>query len=294
MKLATIRLGGGTRAVKQIDGDQHDGGALLDLGYPDLRALLTDPEGLSKAAAATDGTVYDVETADFAPPVLDPDKVVCVAHNYGDHVRRLGLTLPQHPRLSTKFSSALIGAHDPIVKPADAHALDSAVELAVVIGRAVRHADDEAAAAAIAGFTVMNDVTDRDLEFEMDEWGLGNIWDRSTPIGPYLVTPDELPGGVSPAVALSTVVNGAQVQTGDTANLHFDPVHVVRRVSRFMELVPGDVVATGSPSSPAHDHGAHLKVGDTIVASIDGIGACRSTVVDDAVVDGTAIGASSH
>lgn len=279
MYLATIRLGSTTRAVKRIgDGDAQK---LLALDYPDLRALLTDPDGLAAAEAATEGTAYALDTADFAPPVLDPDKVVCVAHNYGDHIKRLGLSLPQHPRLSTKFSSALIGPNDPIVRPTDAHALDCAVELTIIIGKSVRHADDDEAAAAIAGFTVMNDVTDRSLEFQAEEWGLGNIWDRSTPMGPYLVTPDELPGGIAPRTTLSTTIDGTVVQSGDTADLHFDPVHVVRRVSRFMALEPGDVIATGSPSSPAHDHGeaAHLTVGQKIVAAIDGVGACHNTVI---------------
>jgi acylpyruvate hydrolase len=280
MYLATIRTGSTTRAVKRID----DGGTavLEELDYPDVGALLADPDGLAKAAAATGGARHDPAGADFAPPVLDPDKVICVSHNYGEHYRLLGLSMPEHPRLSTKFSSALIGARDPIYKPVDAHALDCAVELAIVIGAHVRHADEASAAAAIAGFTVMNDVTDRDLEFQAEEWGLGNIWDRSTPIGPYLATPDELDGGIRPRLALHTEIDGTRVQAGDTANLHFDPVEVVRRASRFMELAPGDVIATGTPSSPAHDHGAqaHLAVGQEIVTAVDGIGECRNTVLD--------------
>lgn len=275
MYLATIRLGETTRAVKR-DGD---GEQLIALDYPDVGALLADPGGMTAATAATGGTAYPVDTADFAPPVLDPDKVVCVGHNYGDHIKRLGLSLPQHPRLSTKFSSALIGPNDPIVRLPDAHALDCAVELAIIIGAQVRHAGDDEAATAIAGFTVMNDVTDTSLEFAAEEWGLGTIWDRSTPMGPYLVTPDELPGGIAPRVALSTTIDGTVVQSGDTADLHFDPVRVVRRVSRFMTLQPGDVIATGSPSSPAHDHGVNLTPGQKIVAAIDGIGACHNTVI---------------
>ncbi|MEZ5212887.1 fumarylacetoacetate hydrolase family protein [Gordonia sp. (in: high G+C Gram-positive bacteria)] len=279
MHLATIRTGTTTRAVKRVDSGTSP--VLVDLGYVDLGALLADPDGLTKAAATDSGTTYDAATADFAPPVINPDKVICVSHNYGEHYRVLGLNIPESPRLSTKFSTALIGANDEIVKPADAHALDCAVELAIVIGRTVRHASDDEAAAAIAGFTVMNDVTDRDLEFQAEEWGLGNIWDRSTPIGPYLVTPDDLPGGIAPTLALTTTIDGRPVQSGSTADLHFDPVHVVRRASRFMELRPGDIVATGSPSSPAHDHGpeAHLQAGQRIVVSIDGVGECRNTVV---------------
>lgn len=279
MYLATIRLGDTTRAVKRIERDGQT--QLIDLGYPDVRAVLEDPEGLTRAAAVVDGTVYAAGAADFAPPVVDPGKVVCVAHNYGEHFNLLGLRVPEHPRLSTKFSSALIGPNDPIVVPSDSHALDPAVELTIIIGKSVRHADDDEAAAAIAGFTVLNDVADRSLAFETDEWALGDAWDRSTPMGPYVVTPEELSGGIRPTLTLSTRVDDTEVQTGDTADLHFDPVHVVRRVSRFMQLSPGDVIATGSPVTPVHRHGAdaHLKPGQVVVAAIDGIGECRNTVV---------------
>lgn len=278
MYLATIRTPGGTRAVRRLESDGAT--RLVDLDYPDVNAVLTDPDGLTRAAATTDGTTVDPATADFAAPVT-PEKVVCVRHNYGDHIKRLGLTLPQHPRLSTKFASSIIGPYDPITKPADAKALDSAVELVIVIGASIRHPDDAEAAAAIAGFTVMNDVTDRDLEFETHEWGLGNIWDGSSPLGPYLVTPDELPGGSAPTVAVRTTVDGKTVQSANTADLHFSPVHLVRHVARFMHLEPGDIIATGSPSDPAHEHGhPHLIDGQVVVAAVEGIGECRNTVVD--------------
>jgi len=282
--LATVRTASGTRAVKRIEeqGQQQ----LLELGYPDLRALLTDDDGLARAAQADDGDRYAPEDVQFVAPVT-PDKVVCVRHNYGDHIKRLGLTLPQHPRLSTKFASSIIGPYDPIAKPADAHALDCAVELVVVIGRPVRHPDETQARAAIAGFTVINDVADRDLEFQAEEWGLGNIWDGSSPLGPYLVTPDELPGGVTPTLTLTTTVDGREVQRGNTADLHFSPVQLVQHVARFMHLNPGDVIASGSPSAPSHDHGpeAHLREGQQIVTAIEGIGECRNTVTSAGPVD---------
>lgn len=275
MHLATIRIGTSTHAVKRVASDAD---VLLDLGYEDLGALLADPDGPARAAAATTGTTYSLDNADFAPPVLDPDKVVCVAHNYGEHHKVLGVSVGEHPRLSTKFSSALIGPNDPIVTPADAKRLQSAVELAIVIGTPVRRADDAAAAAAIAGFTVMNDVTDRDLGFEFSEWGTATIWDRSTPIGPWLVTPDELPGGTTPQLQLTAGVDGAQVQIGNTADLNFDPVHVVRYVSRYLQLNPGDVIATGTPTHTG-DESTFLTPGQTVVAEIDGLGSCRNAVL---------------
>ncbi|MFT4087519.1 MAG: fumarylacetoacetate hydrolase family protein [Gordonia sp. (in: high G+C Gram-positive bacteria)] len=277
MRLATIGIDGITRAVKLVE---RDGAAVfVELGHPDLRTLLATPGALA-AAEKADGPSHDAATAVLCPPV-NPDKIVCVTHNYGAHIKRLGISMPQRPRLSTKFASSLIGPHAPIGIPADAHKLDAAVELAVVIGTTIRHPDQAQAEAAIAGFTVMNDVTDRDVEFEAEEWGTGNIWDGSTPLGPYLVTPDELPGGVRPSLPLTTTIDGRTVQSGTTADLHFDPVHVVSYAARFMELNPGDVVATGTPSSPSHDHGTdvHLHPGQQVVAAIEGLGACRNQVV---------------
>ncbi len=277
MYLATVRIGTSTHAVKRIPGD--DGvEVLLDLGYDDVGALLADPQGLTTAAAATAGTTYPLAGADFAPPVLAPDKVVCVAHNYGDQHTLLGVSLPDRLRLSTKFSSALIGPNDPISPPAEAHRLQTAVELGIIIGRPVRRADDDAAAAAIAGFTVINDVADRDLGFEFTEWGMATIWDHSTPIGPWLVTPDELPGGTAPQLALTASIDAAQVQSGSTVEAHVDPVHVVRHISRYLQLNPGDVIATGSPAHTG-DESTYLTPGQTVVAEITGLGGCRNAVL---------------
>ncbi|MGB3697804.1 MAG: fumarylacetoacetate hydrolase family protein [Gordonia sp. (in: high G+C Gram-positive bacteria)] len=286
MHLATIRTGDTTVAVTRTERDGAQ--VLVALPHADLGELLSDPDGLSTAAAVTrgeqpGGAVYNEGAVEFAAPVPAPSKVVCVAHNYGQHLTKLGLPVPQHPRLSTKFASSLIGPHDPITLPADARTLDCAAELAIVIGASVRHADDAAAAAAIAGFTVINDVVDRDLEFEAHEWGTGNVWDGCTPVGPYLVTPDALPGAEFPQVKLSTTIDGTVVQEASTADLHFDPIHLVRRISRFLTLAPGEIIATGSPSSPGADHGLHLTPGQEIVTEIEGIGACRNRVAAMAV-----------
>lgn len=276
MYLATVRIGTSTHAVKRVTADGAD--ILLDLGYTDVGALLADPDGLTAAAAATVGTTYPLAGADFAPPVPDPGKVICVAHNYGAPHTLLGVTVPERPRLSTKFSSALIGPNDPIVAPADAHRLQIAVELAVVIGAPVRRAEADEAAAAIAGFTVMNDVTDRDLGFEFAEWGTATIWDHSSPIGPWLVTPDELPGGTAPTLALTASVDGTSVQKAETGDARLDPVSAVRHVSRYLQLNPGDVIATGSPTH-VDDESTFLTPGQTVVTEIEHIGACRNAVL---------------
>ncbi|MEU9018490.1 fumarylacetoacetate hydrolase family protein [Actinomadura sp. NPDC048394] len=276
MKLSTIRTAAGTRAVR-LDGDR-----LVDLGYPDLGALLAEPDWRARAAGAS-GAVHDLDGADFAPVVPNPSKVICVGHNYSNHIKEMGRELPAYPTLFPKFADSLIGAHDDIVKPAETDALDWEVELAVVIGAEVRRADDAQAEAAIAGFTVMNDVSVRDWQFRTIEWTQGKIWDSSTPLGPYLVTPDEV-GGVRPALRVRTVVDGAEMQSDDTGTLLFDPVFLVKYISTIITLRPGDLIATGTPAGVGHarDPKVYLTGGETVVTEVDGVGACVNRVVKDA------------
>ncbi|MEV0311167.1 fumarylacetoacetate hydrolase family protein [Nonomuraea fuscirosea] len=274
MRLATIRTPGGTRAVKLEDG------TLVDLGAEDLGAFL-DHADWERAAAAASGPAYDAERADFAPVVPRPSKVICVGHNYTGHIKEMGRELPAYPTLFPKFADSLIGARDDIVKPPETDALDWEVELAVVIGRPVRRAGEQEAAAAIAGFTVMNDVSVRDWQFRTVEWTQGKIWDSCTPVGPYLVTPDELPGGVRPALTVRTTVDGRVMQQDDTATLLFDPVHLVRYVSTVVRLNPGDLIATGTPAGVGHarDPKVYLTGGESVVTEVEGIGACVNRVV---------------
>ncbi|MCF6467771.1 fumarylacetoacetate hydrolase family protein [Nonomuraea sp. MG754425] len=276
MKLATIRTPEGTRAVKLEDG------RLVDLGAEDVGAFLGRADW-ARAAAAASGPAYDVGGADFAPVVPRPSKVICVGHNYTNHIKEMGRELPAYPTLFPKFADTLIGAQDDIVKPRESDALDWEVELAVVIGRPVRRAGEEEAAAAIAGFTVMNDVSVRDWQFRTIEWTQGKIWDSSTPVGPYVVTPDELPGGVRPALTVRTTVDGRVMQEDDTGTLLFDPVHLVRYVSTVVRLNPGDLIATGTPAGVGHarDPKVYLAGGETVVTEVEGVGACVNKVVKE-------------
>ncbi|WP_217168524.1 fumarylacetoacetate hydrolase family protein [Streptomyces sp. AC512_CC834] len=282
MKLATLRVDGATRAVK-LDGD-----VLVDLGAPDVGALLERDGWAERAAAAsattgTTGTTYAVEGADLAPVVPRPSKVVCVGLNYRNHIQEMGRELPEHPTLFAKFADALIGARDDIARPAETDAFDWEVELAVVVGAPVRRAKGAGAEAAIAGFTVLNDITCRDWQFRTREWLQGKMWDSSTPVGPYLVTPDELPGGVRPALDVRLSVDGEVMQSDSTADLLFDPVHLVEYVSTVVRLNPGDVIATGTPGGVGHARRPerYLLGGETVVAEIDGIGRLENRVVKE-------------
>lgn len=274
MKLATIRTADGTRAVR-LDGD-----ALVDLGHADLGTLLADADWRSRAAADS-ATAYPLAGADFAPVVPHPSKVICVGHNYRNHIEEMGRELPAYPTLFPKFAETLIGAHDDIVKPVETDALDWEVELAVVVGATVRRARGAEAEAAIAGFTVLNDISLRDWQFRTVEWTQGKIWEATTPVGPWLVTPDELPGGTRPALEVTTVVDGRVVQRDDTGTLLFDPVFLVEYISTMITLRPGDIIATGTPAGVGHarEPKVYLVGGETVETSVEGLGSCVNAVV---------------
>ena len=272
-KLATLRTDHGTRAVR-LDGDR-----LVDLGYDDLGAYLA----AGSPAAPADAATYPVEGpgfGGFAPVVPNPSKVVCVGQNYRNHIKEMGREIPAYPTLFPKFADTLIGAHDDIVRPGETEAFDWEVELVIVIGQRVRRASEEEAAAAIAGFTVMNDISVRDWQFRTVEWTQGKIWDSTTPVGPYLVTPDEV-GGVRPALHVTTTVDGQVMQDDNTGDLLFDPIDLVRYISTVVTLRPGDLIATGTPGGVGHarDPKVYLLGGETVVTAIDGLGACVNRVV---------------
>lgn len=278
MRLTTIRIGAATRAVK-LDGDR-----LVDLGESDLGIFLAheDWKRRAEAVSADDAATYPLEGADFAPVVPQPSKVICVGHNYTNHIKEMGRELPSYPTLFPKFADSLIGADDDIVRPDETEAFDWEVELVIVIGKQVRRADDAQAEAAIAGFTVMNDVSVRDWQFRTIEWTQGKIWDSTTPVGPFLVTPDEV-GGVRPALKVTTTVDGEVMQRDDTGTLLFDPITLVKYISTITRLNPGDMIATGTPAGVGHarDPKVYLLGGETVVTAISGLGACTNKVVKE-------------
>jgi acylpyruvate hydrolase len=267
MKLATIRVGDRTTAVR-VEGE-----ALVDLGVPDVDTVLAGAE-------VVDGKEYALAGADFAPVVLRPSKVVCVGLNYRTHIQEMGRDLPEYPTLFGKFFDAIIGAYDDILRPAETEMFDWEAELAVVIGRDVRRADEAAAIDAIAGFTVLNDITCRDWQFRTREWLQGKNWDSTTPLGPYLVTPDEV-GGPRPALDIRCQVDDQVTQKDNTADLLFDPVFLVRYISTMIRLNPGDVIATGTPGGVGHARKppVFLQGGETVVTEIEGLGRQENRVV---------------
>lgn len=273
MRLATIRTATGHRAVR-VDGD-----SAVETGEADVRALLERPDWPEHAAAA-DGPVHDASNLDLAPLVPAPEKVICVGLNYRDHVLEMGNELPEYPTLFGKFAPALIGARDEIELPAESDRVDYEAELTVVIGQAVRRADAESARAAIAGYTVLNDVSMRNYQRRTKQFLQGKTWEHSTPLGPELVTPDELAADPADGGALRiwSELDGETMQDSRTDQLVFGVVDLIVYLSTIVTLNPGDVIATGTPGGvgDARTPPRYLTDGAEIVTAVEGIGECRN------------------
>lgn len=270
MRLATIRTDSGTRAVR-VETDQA-----VETGHADVGELLRAPYW-DDVALTAGGTRHALDSLDYAPLILHPDKLICVGLNYKDHIAETGRDAPVAPTLFTKFARSLIGAHDPIELPRDDEStmVDWEAELGIVIGTAVRRASTEQAAAAIAGYTVINDVSVRDFQNRTTQFLPGKAWESTTPVGPTLIVAD----GSQPAhFPISCSVDGEVMQSSNTSQLLFDPVTLIEFISTFITLDPGDVIATGTPGGVgvARDPQVFLQRGQTVVTRIDGVGECRN------------------
>jgi acylpyruvate hydrolase len=267
MKFATIRTSAGTRAVRA------DGGVLTELGFDDVGALLRSGPDALENVARTSGAQHSLDDADFAPVVLDPGKIICVGVNYADHIAETGREPPDFPTLFAKFTDALVGAHDAIVLPSVSDMVDWEVELAVVIGRDARHVSPDRAVAVMAGYTVANDISMRDWQNRTTQWLQGKTFEHATPLGPFLVTPDEV-GGASPDLELTCEVDGVLRQRSRTSYLVAGPTAIVAYASEVVTLRPGDVILTGTPGGvgAAMDPPVYLRAGQVVRTAIDGIG----------------------
>ena len=279
MRLTTLRTPSGTRAAR-IDGEHA-----IEIDAADVGALLADPAWRDLAAKA-DGARHTLADADVAPLVLLPGKTFCVGLNYRTHILEMGRELPEHPTLFAKFPEALVGPYDAIHLDAASHAVDWEAELAIIIGTPVRRADEREAAAAIAGFAVLNDVTMRDWQYRTLQWLQGKTFEATTPFGPQLVTPDELPGGIRPALDLRCTVDGDTVQAANTSDLVFDPVALIAYISTIVTLNPGDVIATGTPGGVGHARKPprYLAEGSVLGTEIEHLGRQLNTARATAAV----------
>jgi 2-keto-4-pentenoate hydratase/2-oxohepta-3-ene-1,7-dioic acid hydratase in catechol pathway len=275
-----LRVGpAGAERPALLDGE----GVLRDLSglVADIDgALLADEAALERvAAAAADGSLPVLDGSPrVGPPLARIGKIVCIGLNYFGHAAETGADVPAEPIVFMKAPDTVIGPDDTVLVPRDSEKTDWEVELAVVIGRELRYAaSDEEALAAVAGYAVANDVSEREFQLERGgQWDKGKNCETFNPLGPWLVTADEV--GDPQALGLKLWVNGELKQDGSTADQIFPVAEVVRYLSRFMTLYPGDVINTGTPSGVAlgqPDPKPYLRAGDVVELSIERLGRQR-------------------
>ncbi|MGE0878125.1 MAG: fumarylacetoacetate hydrolase family protein [Acidimicrobiia bacterium] len=280
MRLATIRIAGSTRAAR-VEGD-----SLVVLQAPDVATLLAAGGIEGAASAAATGERVAIEEADFATLVPRPWKFICVGLNYKSHILEGSNEFPSHPTFFSKFPEALIGARDDIVIPAAApDMVDWEAELGVVVGKPVRNADSATARDAIAGYTVVNDTSMRDFQRRTLQWLQGKTFEHASPVGPWLVTTDELnvtDEGVDHR--LQCLVDGEVMQDAPTGDLLFGPIELVRYASQIVTLKPGDIISTGTTGGvgAARTPAVFLKPGQVVTTRIEGIGELVNRCISEA------------
>jgi 2-keto-4-pentenoate hydratase/2-oxohepta-3-ene-1,7-dioic acid hydratase in catechol pathway len=280
MRLLTYDDGSGPQAGIQL-GQELVPVAALGAPVNSLRGLLhaLDADGLAELGARASEAEQRLALADvrLLAPVPDPEKIVCLGLNYRDHAAEAGQEIPAAPMWFAKFANSLIGSGEPILlPPAHAEHVDYEAELAVVIGRAALRVSAEQALDYVAGAMPFNDVTARDLQFQNPLWTSGKAIDTFAPCGPALVTLDEIEDLQS--LTLCTRVNGETLQQGTTANQIFGVAEVIAWLSRTMTLLPGDVIATGTPAGVGASQGRFLRAGDTVEVEVEGLGALTNPV----------------
>jgi acylpyruvate hydrolase len=250
------------------------------LALPEAELLMLGETARLRAAELQDlRAVHPLETVRLGSPVPDPSKIICLGLNYRDHALEAGLTPPTAPMFFAKFANSLIGPTDPIVPPSTTRQVDYEAELAVVIGRRARAVETARALECVAGVTVFNDVSARDLQMANNLWTGGKAIDTFAPCGPALVTLDEI--GDIQALPVRTRVNGETVQDGSTANMIFSVTETISFLSQIMTLEPGDIIATGTPAGVGNSRTPKLflHTDDIVEVEIEGVGRLRNPVL---------------
>lgn len=281
MKLATFTYDGETRLGVVIGGEIADLAAAAPDLPRDLAALLAaGPETLERVRRAlARAPRIDLEEVKLGAPIARPPEFLAIGLNYADHIAESKMERPKFPLFFNKQSSCVAGPYDPIHLPRVSAALDYEGELGFVIGRRCRHVPRDRAHEVIAGYLVVNDVSVRDWQFKAQTMTLGKSFDTHGPIGPWLVTPDEI--GDPHALELTTRVNGEIRQHSNTKNLVFDCYAMVETLSTVFTLMPGTVISTGTPGGVAFamKPPRYLKAGDVVKIEIEKIGAIENKVI---------------
>ncbi len=256
-----------------------------DVDYPGtLQTLIAQgPHALQAAAQVLHaGTRIDMAAITFLPPIDNPGRIWCIGLNYADHSAESGFAVPTYPAIFSRFTSSLMGHGAPIVRPKVSTQLDYEGELVAVIGKAGRYIPKEQALDYVAGYSLFNDASIRDYQFKSAQWTLGKNFDDSGAFGPVFVTSDELPPGAN-GLRIQTRLNGVVVQDASTASLIFDVATLVSMLSEAVQMLPGDIIVTGTPAGVglARKPPLFMKHGDVCEVEVERIGILRNPVTDE-------------
>jgi 2-keto-4-pentenoate hydratase/2-oxohepta-3-ene-1,7-dioic acid hydratase in catechol pathway len=279
MRLVTYGSMRGARAGVLRDGRVVDAWDVLESGAAEstVRELLAHGV-LDRLAEVLRGDGVELGEMSLDVPVPDPEKIICIGLNYRSHAAEAGLEPPNAPTFFAKFRNALVPSGAEVALPAASAKVDYEAEVAFVIGRRCRNVSEQDALEHVAGYTLLNDLSARDLQFATPQWMPGKVFDGSAPCGPALVTPDEaLADG---PIEISLTLNGETMQTGSTDDLVFSVPALTSHLSRLMTLEPGDIVSTGTPAGvgSVREPRVWLEDGDEVVVSSPTLGELRTTI----------------
>ena len=272
-------------AVFVVDGDSAVNITALDPAIgPDLQNIIAQPE-LIAAFGTKLGQSARVPVSSITPalPVATPSAIICVGLNYTDHIKEGGYDIPDYPALFMRSKASIMAAGQPMIRPTCSETLDYEAELMVVVGKGGRQISEEDALDHVFGYTVFNDGSVREYQRKTHQWTPGKNFDKTGAIGPFVVTPDEVPEGAS-GLKIESRVGDEILQSSDTANMIWGVRKIIAIVSGYTTLAPGDLIAMGTPPGVGHAKKPNprwLKPGETVEIEIEGIGICASPIIDE-------------
>lgn len=251
---------------------------------PDLMGLIADPS-LANALAnqIADAPTVAVDTITPALPLVAPGTIICMGLNYTDHIKEGGYDIPEYPALFMRGKNSIMAAGKPMVRPNCSETLDYEAELMFIVGKGGRHISKENALDHVFGYTVFNDGSVREYQRKTHQWTPGKNFDDTGAIGPFTVTPDEVPAGAA-GLKIESRVGDEILQSSNTANMIWDVATVIATISEYTTLEPGDMIAMGTPPGVGHAKKPNprwLRPGETVEIEIEGIGICASPVIDE-------------
>lgn len=273
-------------AVYAVEGEKAVDLTALDPAVgSDLMGVIHTP-GLveSLAAKVADAPTVPVSSITPALPVANPGKIVCLGLNYTDHIKEGGYDIPDYPALFMRARNSIMAAGAPLVRPSCSEKLDYEAELMFIIGKGGRHISEANALDHVFGYTVFNDGSVRDYQRKTHQWTPGKNFDDTGAIGPFVVTPDEIPAGAS-GLKIESRVGDEILQSSNTANMIWSVAQTIATISEYSTLEPGDLIAMGTPPGVGHAKKPNprwLRPGETVEIEIEGIGICASPIVDEA------------